>query len=90
MKRLTTLMGLVLAAVLVAGAGYLGFRSTGGIGELNPGAGLNRALSAVGLRSERVQASAELQAPPTAPVSRGDVQSSSMYPPLDVRRRSRA
>ena len=52
MKRLMTLILILLAVTLVAAAGDLGFSSTGGNG------GLDALLSAVGLQGRQAQASA--------------------------------
>jgi HlyD family secretion protein len=80
MKRLTTLMGIALAALLITAAGYLGLRSTQGGRGVDLGSGLDDMLRAVGLRSQRVEASVTPQAPPTVPVSRGDVQQTVIAP----------
>ncbi len=74
MKRLTTLILILLAVALVTGAGYLGFNGTGGDG------GLDALLSAVGLRGQQAPASAEPPVPPTVPVTRGDVQQTVIAP----------
>ncbi len=74
MKRWMTIVVILVAVVAISGAGYLGFNRAGSDG------GLDAVLSAVGLRSRQAQASPEPPAPPTVPVTRGDVSQTVIAP----------
>jgi multidrug efflux pump subunit AcrA (membrane-fusion protein) len=80
MKRVTWLLGITLVAVLVAGAGYLGARSTVEGETLHLGSELESLMRAIGLRGRQAQADAAPAAHPTVPVSRGDVQQTVIAP----------
>lgn len=71
--HLPILFGILVIAALVAGAGYLGYRSAQDGGNLDLGAELDVVLSAVGLRPQPAQVTTA-QTPPTVPVTRGDVE----------------
>jgi HlyD family secretion protein len=80
MKRLTRMLGVLLAVALVVAAGYLGFRGATGEPGLDMVSELEGLLSAVGLRGRPARASAVPEAPPTVPVSRGDVRQTVIAP----------